>query len=120
VRQRRAAASEALAAYRAAVLGAIEDVDNALASERAASARIVLFRTQVEAAGAAALLARENYRAGLIDFQRLLDTETTLLNARDTLASAQSNAAQAVVQLYLALGGGWSPPEEGREDDRRL
>jgi len=39
----------------------------------------------------------------------LLQTEQTLLSARDALASAQADRASAIVQLYLAVGGGWRP-----------
>jgi multidrug efflux system outer membrane protein len=38
-----------------------------------------------------------------------LQTEQSLLSARDQLASARADQALALVQLYLALGGGWQP-----------
>lgn len=110
VRQRRAAAEGALAAYRASVLTALEDVENALAARESASARAAVLQEQVEAAASAAELARFSYRAGLTDFQRLLEAERSLLSARDSLASAQGEVATAAIQLYLALGGGWAPP----------
>ena len=55
------------------------------------------------------MLARSQYRVGLTDFLTLLQSEQSLLSARDSLASAQSDQALALVQLYLALGGGWQP-----------
>ena len=107
VRQRRAQAEEAFAAYIASVLSALEDVENGLAAREAANARTKLLVEQVDAANATAILARSNYRTGLSDFRTLLDAERTLLSARDGLATAQGDRASAVVQLYLALGGGW-------------
>ncbi|HEX8937924.1 MAG TPA: TolC family protein, partial [Sphingomicrobium sp.] len=56
-----------------------------------------------------AVYARSRYRSGLIDFLTLLQSEQSLLSARDGLASAESDQALALVQLYVALGGGWQP-----------
>ena len=108
VRQNRAATDEAFAGYKSTVLTALEDVENALATRDAAIARVAALTTQVDAATAVAVLARSNYRAGLSDFRTLLDAERTLLAARDGLAAAQGDRANAVVQLFLALGGGWT------------
>ena len=63
----------------------------------------------VDAAEAAALYARSQYSAGLTDFLTLLQSEQSLLSARDALAGSQGDQALAAVQLYLALGGGWEP-----------
>jgi hypothetical protein len=41
-----------------------------------------------DAAGNAALLARQRYSSGLVDFQTVLDTQRTQLNAQDSVASA--------------------------------
>ncbi len=109
VRQNRAATDEAFAAYKSSVLAALEDIENALAARDSAETRATALAQQVDAATAAALLARSNYRAGLSDFRTLLDAERTLLSARDGLAAATGDRATAIVQLYLALGGGWSP-----------
>ena len=119
VLQREASADEAFAAYRLTVLRALEEVENALTARNAASVRLGLLTEQVDAASAAAALARESYRAGLTDFQRLLETERSLLSARDGLALAQGDAASADVQLFLALGGGWTPSDDNGVDDGR-
>jgi len=63
----------------------------------------------VDASNNAAVYARSQYRAGLIDFLSLLQSEQALLSARDQLASARADQSLALVQLYLALGGGWQP-----------
>mgnify|MGYP001274444366 CR=1 FL=1 len=60
-----------------------------------------------ESAETTALLARSQYRAGLTDFQTLLDAERQLLSARDSYVSARADEAASLVQLYVALGGGW-------------
>ena len=47
------------------------------------------------------------YRSGLTDFTTLNTNESALLSARNGLTSARADQATALVQLYLALGGGW-------------
>ena len=88
-------------------LGALEDVENGMASLDSARRRKIEFATAYEASNNAAILARSQYQSGLIDFQTLSSSETTLLNARNSLASAQSDEILAIAQLYNALGGGW-------------
>ncbi|MCK0531225.1 efflux transporter outer membrane subunit [Sphingobium agri] len=107
VRSQRAATDAAFAAYKQSVLTALEDVENAMASLNSARQRKAEFATAFDASNNAALLARSQYQSGLIDFQTLSNTETTLLNARNSLASAQADEVLAIAQLYNALGGGW-------------
>lgn len=113
VKQRRAVVEQQLGAYKAAVLGALEEVENALVTRETAQRRVAALAEQVDSATAAAELARANYRAGLTDFQRLLDAERTLLQARDGLATAETDLALAAIQLFAALGGGWSGAATG-------
>lgn len=109
VRGQRAVAEGALAAYRQTVLTALEDVENGLVSLKASGDRETAIAEASDAASTTAILARSQYRAGLTDFQTLLDAERQLLSARDSLASAKADEANALIQLYLALGGGWDP-----------
>lgn len=107
VRSQKAATDAAFATYKKSVLTALEDVENAIASLNSARQRKAEFVTAFDASNNAALLARSQYQSGLIDFQTLSNTETTLLNARNSLASAQADEVLAIAQLYNALGGGW-------------
>jgi outer membrane protein TolC len=63
----------------------------------------------LEIARDAAALARQRYSAGLIDFQSVLDSERNVLVLEESLASNRANGVQALIRLYKALGGGWSP-----------
>ena len=109
VRSARAGADLAFATYRQTVLSGLEDVENAIQSLQAAKARQAELAIALDAANNAAVYSRSQYRSGLIDFLTLLQSEQSLLSARDQLASAQADQARALVQLYLALGGGWQP-----------
>jgi outer membrane protein TolC len=98
---------EALAAYEAAVLVALKEVEDALSScanerfrERALQ--------EAEAAGKSAFqLARDRYASGLIDFQTVLNTQQSLLTVQNSLASSQADESSDLIRLYKALGGGW-------------
>ncbi|MGJ3648682.1 efflux transporter outer membrane subunit [Sphingomonas sp. GlSt437] len=107
VRARRAAAEQAFAAYKSTVLTALQDVENGLVALHTAQARQQELTTAVDAATNAAQLARVQYRAGLTDITTLNNAEAQLLSAQSSLIGARSDEAQALVQLYLALGGGW-------------
>lgn len=111
VRSQKAATDAAFAAYKQSVLTALEDVENAMAALTSARQRKAELATAFEASNNAALLARSQYQAGLIDFQTLSNNETTLLNARNSLAAAQADEVLAIAQLYNALGGGWQNME---------
>ena len=117
VRAQKAATDAAFAAYKQNVLSALEDVENAMASLTSARARKAEFAIAYDASNNAAILARSQYQAGLIDFQTLSNSENTLLNARNSLASAQADEALAIAQLYNALGGGWQSMDD-RPDEQ--
>lgn len=103
-----AALDGARAGYEAAVLGALKDVEDALVALKSAQERRLTLQRAAESAGNAALIARQRYSSGLIDFQVVLDTQRTQLNAQDSLAAAQTELATAQVRLVKALGGGWT------------
>ncbi|WBO22669.1 efflux transporter outer membrane subunit [Sphingomonas abietis] len=103
----RGGADLALANYHKAVLTALSDVENALVSLANSRRRVVTLGAAVDDSRAALIYAESQYRAGLIDFQTLLDSQRTLLSSQDSLAQARADRATALVQLYKALGGGW-------------
>lgn len=107
VRSKRAAADAAFAAYKQTVLTALEDIENAVVALDAAGKRERQYAIAYDAANASAILARSQYRSGLTDFTTLNTQEAALVSARDGLVSARSDKANALVALYVALGGGW-------------
>jgi len=89
-------------------LTALEDVENSLAAYANSRERQTALQQAAASARNAALLARQRYESGLIDFQSVLDTERTRLSSEDSLASAGMDELSALISLYKALGGGWS------------
>jgi len=105
---------QALVAYEQTVLVALQDVENVLVSLARNRERVEALENAVESARNAALLARQRYSAGLIDFQSVLDSERSVLLLEESLAGSRANGVQALIRLYKALGGGWSPQAETR------
>ena len=103
----------ALRTYEAAVLAALEDVENALVQLASARLRRAALLQAAEAARNAAVFAEQRYAAGITDFQTVLDTQRTLLSAQDTLQATEAEQAAALIRLYKALGGGWGAAQEG-------
>lgn len=95
--------------YRAAVLGALEDVENALVAVANAGERRHQLAQATAAAREALQIAEHRYASGLTDFLNVLDSQRTLLSLEDQLASSTGDLAIAQIQLYKAVGGGWSP-----------
>jgi NodT family efflux transporter outer membrane factor (OMF) lipoprotein len=102
---------EALAAYEAAVLAALKDVEDALVAHANERARQRALQDAATAAESAFGLARDKYASGLIDFQTVLGTQQSLLTVQDALASSQADSTAALIRLYKALGGGWVPSD---------
>ncbi len=109
VRAQQAALDQAYAAYDATVLAALQEVEDALIALRADRERLAYLQRAAEAASNAALMARQRYGSGLIDFQTVLDTQRTQLNTQDSVAGANADLSADHVRLYKALGGGWRP-----------
>jgi outer membrane protein TolC len=112
VRVQQAALAQARQSYRAAVLGALQQVEDALAALRGDRLRLARLRLAAAAAANAALLARQRYRSGLIDFQTVLDTQRTQYATLDGVVSATGDVSSGQVRLFRALGGGWPAADQ--------
>jgi outer membrane protein, multidrug efflux system len=109
--QARGRYDELLADYRKAVVQAFTDVDTALTAWRYGTEQEKLQAVSVETARRAATIARAQMEAGTVDITTVLTAETTLFTAQDTLAQVRLVRAQALLNLYKALGGGWVEPD---------
>jgi len=107
-------------AYQQTVLNALQDVENALVALARNHERSAALATATDAASQAAEMARQRYAAGLIDFQSVLDTERSVRALEDSLASARADGVLALIKLYKALGGGWSPQTQPRLAEKDL
>ena len=102
-----AARDQAQAAWDAAVLGAIEDVETALVDYRQSQARVEALRAAEKASNRSYELANELFKNGLGDFLNVLEAQRSQLNAQEQVVIAQRAVSLGLVKLYKALGGGW-------------
>ena len=79
---------------------------------RAARAR---WQRAADAAGNAALLARQRYGSGLIDFQTVLDTQRTQLNTQDSVAGATADAERRPCAPVQGAGRRLAPRRQRRD-----
>lgn len=97
-----------LVAYEAAVLSALEEVENALVAYAEEQQRRQSLSEATQAAQKAVELAQHKFQAGLTDFSNVLDAQRSLLSFLDQLAQSDGTVTSNLVRLYKALGGGWT------------
>lgn len=107
VRESRAQAQVALAAFDGTVLAALKETEQALVRLDGAVAREQALARAAAASDRAADLSETRFRAGSDNFLQLLQAQRDRANARGDLAQAQADRAQAQIALFKALGGGW-------------
>ncbi|HEY4276129.1 MAG TPA: efflux transporter outer membrane subunit [Rhizomicrobium sp.] len=99
---------ELLAAYRAAVIAAFSDVENALGGLQHLSTQEDALKDQVVQDEKVLRAAQRKYLAGYTDFLAVIDAERTLYTARDQYSDIRRARLVATVALFKALGGGWT------------
>jgi NodT family efflux transporter outer membrane factor (OMF) lipoprotein len=105
----KARTEQLLANYERSVLVALEEVEDALVSYDKEVIRRAHLVDSVDATQRSLELVLTQYRAGLADFQNVLDTERSLLVRQDNLAESEGIVIKNLIDLYRALGGGWDP-----------
>jgi outer membrane protein, multidrug efflux system len=93
--------------YQDVVLRAARELDDAASSFAYTRAQIVILRDAVLAARRSLDIATVQYREGLVDFQRVLDSQRALFSAQERLVAAQGGVVQYLIAVYKAMGGGW-------------
>jgi len=104
-----ALAEQALVAYERSLLFALEEVENALTAYALERKRRDHLAGAVAASQRTVELADIQYRAGLTDFQNVLDAQRFLTQQQDLFAGSEGQLVQNLIALYKALGGGWDP-----------
>ena len=107
--QQKGRQDELLQDYRKSVISGFSDVETALTNIRQTALREQLQRAVVASSRQAFDISEQRLREGTIDLVTVLQTQQTLYSAQDTLVLARLAHVQALVSLYQALGGGWSP-----------
>jgi len=98
---------EAAVTYQRTVLNALHEVDNALTAYDKEQRQRQHLEQAVAANRRALDLARQRYEQGVSDFLQVLIVQRDLLASELLLADSTTTVSTNLVQLYLALGGGW-------------
>lgn len=124
IKAEQARADQAFKVYEQSVLDALEEVQTAFAGYAQERLRVAQLNRATDATQRAVDLVTTQYVSGLTNFQNVLDTQRTLFQLQQQLASSRGRRVQNLVSLYRALGGGWNtsdpdvtPPPGGLERD---
>jgi len=101
---------ELAADYLKAIHLAFRDVEDALATEQGAREQVVRQAEAVASAQQTLDSTRAGYAAGTVDTLAPLAAQQALAKAQASLIAANLARAQGLVDLYKAMGGGWSLP----------
>lgn len=103
-----AQARQVVAQYEKTIIVAFREVEDALVAVRTAREQILAQEGQVKALGSALHLAELRYRSGLANYLDVLTAKRSLFDAELSLAATRRLHLVSIVQLYKALGGGWT------------
>jgi len=111
--------------YQNTVLRAAQEVEDSMVAFLRAQEEAGFLSNSAVAAARSVDLSLIQYREGLVDYQRVLDTQRFLTQAQDLLTATTGSIALNLVAMYKALGGGWQiragkdfVPDETKEEMR--
>ncbi len=93
--------------YQNTVLQAAREVEDGISSYLGGVDQRRYLGDSVKAAQRSVDLALVQYREGAVDYQRVLDTQQTLLRVQDAYTSVRGDVVASLIAIYKALGGGW-------------
>jgi multidrug efflux system outer membrane protein len=99
--------AELLSDYHKTVLTALGNVEDALVAVQQSAEQELRQQQAVDTARRAFDYSQLQMQAGTTNVLTMLNTETALFTAQDTLVQVKYQHLQALVDLYRALGGGW-------------
>jgi outer membrane protein TolC len=108
VRVQDARYQQALVNYQDTVLRAYQETEDAMIAFTQAQKETGFRAQSAQAALRATELASIQYREGAVDFQRVIDSERSLVAQQEQWTRARGDIALNLIAVYKALGGGWS------------
>ena len=109
--------------YEDTVIRAAQEVEDAMVGFLKSQDAVFFLADAVKASKRSVDLSLIQYREGLVDYQRVLDTQRDLTTQQDNLVSTAGSVGQNLIAMYRALGGGWQiregkdfVPEDIREE----
>lgn len=94
--------------YNNTLLTALQEVDDALTTYNKSLQQLKAYRQTYSQGKETLSLATDLYRQGLTNYQNVLDSQRDVFNYQNALVSSESHSLLYLIQLYKALGGGWT------------
>ena len=107
VRSQEARFHERVLAYQQTVLRAGRESEDAIVAFVQAQEQTKRLEECVTAAARTEKLVMDQYKLGIVDFNRVFTAQSFLATQQDQLTSAQASVVLDLIALYRALGGGW-------------
>lgn len=98
--------------YAGTIRQALKEVDDSVANAQTDLRREESQRAVLEQAQRALRLAELEYREGAGSLQDILDAQRSQFSAEDSLSQIRLARLNSALDLYVALGGGWSSPAD--------
>ncbi len=112
--------------YQNTVLQAAQETEDAMVGFLRSQEETGFLLDSVAASKRSVDLSLIQYREGLVDYQRVLDTQRFLSQQQDKLTETRGSVNLNLVALYKALGGGWEirvgkdfVPDETKDEMRK-
>ncbi|WP_425914787.1 efflux transporter outer membrane subunit [Pseudomonas sp. GWSMS-1] len=102
-----AAYDQTVAQYRQSVLDSFREVEDYLVQLRVLQQEAGVQQEALDAARESLRLIENQYRAGTVDFNSVVNVQATALNNERSNLTLLGSRLTASVQLIAALGGGW-------------
>ncbi len=107
VRVQDARFEELLVTYENTVLEAAQEAEDGIVAFLRTQEQEKFLLESVDASKRSVDLSMLQYREGLVDYQRVLDTQRFLSDQQDVQTTVSGNVSLSLVAIYKALGGGW-------------
>ncbi|MGD0229765.1 MAG: TolC family protein [Syntrophorhabdales bacterium] len=114
IEQAEAQGAASLAFFDGVVLSALKEAEQALAAYGAALEQRSALVEARDRAERAYELADQRYRGGSISYLDVIVAQTTFINAKAQVATADQRVGSTRVSVFKALGGGWEDAEAQR------
>ncbi|MDL2144089.1 efflux transporter outer membrane subunit [Flavobacterium tructae] len=95
--------------YQKTYISAVNEVEQSIQNIKTYKEEWEARNRQVKAALINYKLSYERYDSGYVSYLEVLDVESNLFQAQLSLSQLSERQLSSMVQLYKALGGGWSP-----------
>jgi NodT family efflux transporter outer membrane factor (OMF) lipoprotein len=100
--------------YQNTILRAVQEVEDAMVGFLRTQEEAKFLLSSVQAYKRSVELSLLQYREGLVDYIRVLDTQRFLTRSQETYTARKGDIVISLVAMYKALGGGWQI-REGRD-----